>query len=32
VVVPVVPEGDAIPLRFELNGQAGSQELYTAVK
>ncbi len=31
VVVPAVPAGNAIPLRFMLNGASVSQSLYTAV-
>lgn len=31
IVVPTVPEGDA-PLRFRLNGQDGSQQLFVAVQ
>jgi uncharacterized protein (TIGR03437 family) len=31
VVVPQVAAGDAIPLRFKLNGASGAQTLYTVV-
>ncbi len=31
VIVPVTPAGDAVPLRFTLDGQAGSQTLFTPV-
>ena len=32
VTVPDVPSGDAIPVTFTLNGQAGTQTLYIAVQ
>jgi uncharacterized protein (TIGR03437 family) len=32
VVVPAMPNDDAVPLTFTLNGTKGSQVLYTAVK
>jgi uncharacterized protein (TIGR03437 family) len=31
VVVPQVEAGDAVPLRFSLNGQAGTQMLFTTI-
>jgi uncharacterized protein (TIGR03437 family) len=31
VVVPTVPDGDLVPLTFNLNGVAGAQTLFTAV-
>ena len=32
VVVPTIPDNDAAPLTFTLNGASGSQTLFTAVK
>ncbi len=32
VVVPVIPDSDAVPLTFKLNGVSGTQTLFTAVK
>jgi uncharacterized protein (TIGR03437 family) len=31
VVVPNIPDNDAVPVTFSLGGVAGSQTLYTAV-
>lgn len=31
IVVPTIPGGDQVPLRFEVNGQAVPQSLYTGV-
>ena len=32
VIVPTIPDSDAVPLTFKLNGVAGTQTLFTAVK
>jgi uncharacterized protein (TIGR03437 family) len=32
LVVPNVPDNDAVPLTFTLGGVSGAQTLYTAVK
>ena len=32
VVVPAIPDSDAVPVTFTLNGNANSQTLFTAVK